>query len=125
MVNFLLQRLEAFTGIALLTTNHETAIDEAFRRRLALHVRFPMPDQAQRALLWRAMLPSQASVAPDLDLDALAGELEMSGGYIKNAVLRAAYRAADAGGAIGMPHLWGAALAEYESIGKLTYARAA
>ena len=124
-VNFLLQRIEAFTGIALLTTNHETAIDEAFRRRLALHVRFPMPDEAQRAALWRAMIPAKAEVAPELEVDQLAREFVMSGGYIKNAVVRAAYLAADQGAPIEPAHLRRAARAEYEGIGKISYQHAA
>ncbi|CAN5732925.1 hypothetical protein BH11MYX3_BH11MYX3_19040 [soil metagenome] len=122
-VNYLLQRLETFTGIALLTTNHETAIDEAFRRRLALHVRFPLPEEEQREQLWRAMLPPTAPVNKDLDLGRLARELEMSGGYIKNAVLRAAYLAAEAGTAISMQHLQKSARSEYEALGKIAHHR--
>jgi len=124
-VNYLLQRVEAFTGISLLTTNHDSAIDDAFRRRLALHVRFPVPDEAQREQLWRAMLPSKAEVAGDIELGRLGQEFEMSGGYIKNAVLRAAYLAADEGSAISMVHLWRSARAEYEAMGKVAYQRAA
>lgn len=120
-VNFLLQRMEAFTGITLLTTNHERAIDEAFRRRLAVHIRFPQPDEAQRRQLWDVMIPDQASRAPRIDFDRLAREFEMSGGYIKNAVLRAAYMAAEEGAVIDEPRLWRAARAEYESIGKLAF----
>jgi hypothetical protein len=121
--NYLLQRLEAFSGIAILTTNHETAIDEAFRRRLAMHLRFPDPDEAHRELLWRALLPARASVASDIDFGALARELPMTGGYIKNAMLRAAYLAADEGTAISMSHLWRAARGEYEATGTLVHHR--
>jgi hypothetical protein len=124
-VNYLLQRLEAFTGVALLTTNHERSIDEAFRRRIAVHVRFPMPEEGQRAELWRALLPASADVADDIDAVELARNFELSGGYIKNAVLRAAYVAADQGCAITMAHLWRAARAEYESLGKIAHQRAA
>jgi hypothetical protein len=120
-VNFLLQRMESFTGISLLTTNHETSIDDAFRRRIALHVRFPMPEETQREQLWKAMLPAAAPVSGELELDRLARELEMSGGYIKNAVLRAAYLAAEEGTAIGMKHLWKSARAEYEAMGKVAF----
>jgi hypothetical protein len=120
-VNYLLQRMEAFSGISLLTTNHETAIDKAFQRRLALHVRVPMPDEEQRELLWRTMFPARAKRAQDLDLARLAAEFQMSGGYIKNAVLRAAYLAADEGGPIGDAHLRRAARAEYEAMGMVAY----
>jgi len=118
-VNYLLQRLEAFSGICLLTTNHENAIDEAFRRRLSIHVRFPMPDEPQRTELWRVMLPDQAPRARDIDNERLATEFVMSGGYIKNAAVRAAFLAADEGAPIAMRHLWRAARVEYEAIGKI------
>ncbi|MEJ7602562.1 MAG: AAA family ATPase [Kofleriaceae bacterium] len=120
-VNYLLQRMEVFSGISLLTTNHETAIDKAFQRRLALHIRVPMPDEEQRELLWRTMFPGRAKRVASLDLGKLAAEFEMSGGYIKNAVLRAAYFAADEGGAIDERHLWRAARAEYEAMGKMSF----
>jgi SpoVK/Ycf46/Vps4 family AAA+-type ATPase len=121
-VNYLLQRVEQFRGIAILTTNHETALDEAFRRRLAIHVRFGIPDERQRALLWQAMLPGRAEVAGDIDFERLGRDLAMTGGYIKNAALRAAYLAADEGSPITMAHLWRAARGEYEAMGKLAAA---
>ncbi|MEJ7597349.1 MAG: AAA family ATPase [Kofleriaceae bacterium] len=120
-VNYLLQRMEAFSGISILTTNHETAIDTAFQRRLALHVRVPMPDKEQRAALWRAMLPDRAARAAKLDFESLAAEFVMSGGYIKNAVLRAAYFAADERVPINHIHLRRAARAEYEAMGMITF----
>jgi len=119
-VNYLLQHLEAFTGICILTTNHERAIDAAFTRRLALHVRFPMPEDNERARLWASLLPSDAPIAPTLELAELGRRLELSGGHIRNAVLRAAFFAAHAGTAITMDHLWHAAVLEYEATGKLT-----
>ena len=118
--NYLLQRLESFTGISLLTTNHETAIDPAFLRRLSLHLRFELPDAKERALLWRAVIPTDAPLAPGVDLAHLAERYEMSGGYIRNAALRAAFLAADRGSAITAAHLDGAARVEYESMGKLS-----
>ncbi|MBK7078652.1 MAG: ATP-binding protein [Myxococcales bacterium] len=118
-VNYLLQRMEAFAGIVILTTNHETAIDEAFRRRLSLKVDFPVPEADERARLWRALLPAEAEVAADIDVDALARRFEMTGGYIKNATVRAAFLAADEGGPIAMRHLVRAARAEYQAMGKV------
>ncbi|HUQ52110.1 MAG TPA: AAA family ATPase [Gammaproteobacteria bacterium] len=117
--NYLLQRLESFTGICLLTTNHENAIDPAFMRRLSLHVRFELPEAAEREQLWRAMLPAAAPVAPSLDVAALARRFVMSGGYIRNAALRAAFVAADEGSAITTRHLECAAKLEYEGMGKI------
>ena len=119
-VNYLLQRLETFTGICLLTTNHENAIDEAFRRRLSFHIRFPMPDEIERAGLWRALIPPSAPVSPDVDFTKLGRTIELSGGYIRNAVLRAAFVAADQGSSITMKQLWHAAQIECDAAGKLT-----
>jgi hypothetical protein len=120
-VNYLLQRIEAFSGITILTTNHETAIDEAFLRRLAFHVRVPMPDERHRELIWSSMLPQQAQRADDLDFERLASEFVMSGGYIKNAMLRAAFLSVDADSPISNEHLQRAARAEYEAMGKLAF----
>ena len=76
--NYLLQRLESFTGICLLTTNHESAIDAAFLRRLSLHVRFDLPDATERAQLWRAVLPANRAAGsgsrPDAPRRALRDE---------------------------------------------------
>ncbi len=124
-VNYLLQRMESFDGISILTTNHETAIDKAFQRRLAFHVRVPMPDVQHRELLWSTMLPAAAARAEDLELGQLATDYAMSGGYIKNAVLRAAYLAAHEGTPITNAHLRRAARAEYEGMGKIAYQRSA
>jgi hypothetical protein len=122
-VNFLLQRLESYAGICILTTNHETAIDEAFRRRLSVHVRFPMPEAEERARLWRAMIPASAPRSDVLGLEDLAANYVMSGGYIRNAVLRAAFLAADEGGVIDSGRLTRAAQLEYEALGKIATAK--
>ena len=106
-----------------MTTNHETSIDQAFLRRLAFHVRVPMPDENHRELIWRSMLPEQADCETDLEFRKLAEEFEMSGGYIKNAMLRAAYLSADEGTRITNEQLWRAARAEYEAMGKLSFSR--
>jgi ATP-dependent 26S proteasome regulatory subunit len=118
-VNFLLQRLESYAGICILTTNHETAIDEAFRRRLAVHVRLPMPEVDERRKLWHALIPAKCPKSGDLRIDELANRFVMSGGYIKNAVLRAAFLAADEEGTIDAVRLSRAAQLEYEAMGKL------
>jgi hypothetical protein len=117
--NYLLQRLESFTGICLLTSNHESHLDPAFQRRLSLHLRFDLPDVDERARLWRAMLPTAAPIAAGVDFTGLARRFQMSGGYIRNATMRAAFLAADEGSAITAAHLERAARAEYEGMGKL------
>ena len=118
-VDYLLQRIESFSGICILTTNHDAAIDEAFRRRLSIHVHFPLPDADERARLWAALLPREAPVERDLGLGELAESFAMSGGYIRNAVVRAAFLAADEEVAISAAHLARAAQLEYEAMGKL------
>ncbi|MFT3700364.1 MAG: ATP-binding protein [Kofleriaceae bacterium] len=117
--NYLLQRMESFTGICLLTSNHESNIDPAFQRRLSLHLRFQVPDADERAKLWRAMLPEQAPVDADVDFAGLGRRFEMTGGYIRNAALRAAFLAADEGTSISEAHLEHAARMEYDGMGKI------
>ncbi len=70
--NYLLQRLESFTGTCLLTSNHESNIDPAFLRRLSLHLRFDLPDDDEREHLWRVMLPREAPIAGEPDFGSLA-----------------------------------------------------
>ncbi len=117
-VNYLLQRMEAFSGIAILTTNFDTAIDDAFRRRLSYRIAFPLPEEDERARLWRAVIPTGA-LGSAIDFNALASRFAMSGGYIKNAALRAAFLAAAAGTKIEMSHLQRAATSEYAAMGKV------
>jgi len=121
-VNYLLQRMEAFSGITILTTNFDNAIDEAFRRRLAFRIAFPVPELEERERLWRAVIPERA-LGKDIDFDELARRFEMSGGYIKNAALRAAFLAAADGTQIRMSHLMRAAGVEYASMGKVVVTR--
>ncbi|MCW5804403.1 MAG: ATP-binding protein, partial [Deltaproteobacteria bacterium] len=120
-VNYLLQRMEEFEGITILTTNLEATVDEAFKRRLAFRIKFPVPEVDERMQLWRAMLPAEAAVAFDIDFRALAERFEMTGGYIRNAVLRAAYLAAGEGVSIRMHHLARAAAQEYQAMGKIIH----
>ena len=107
-VSYLLQRMEAYTGLAILTTNHKAALDPAFQRRLRFAVHFPFPDQAQREGIWRAVFPAQAPLADDVDPARLA-RLSVAGGTIRNIALAAAFLAAEAGAPIGMAQLLQAA----------------
>ncbi|MEO6951880.1 MAG: ATP-binding protein [Polyangia bacterium] len=96
--NFLLTQIELFNGISILTTNRESVMDPAFQRRLTFRVYFPMPDATEREDLWRRMVQTLGTSAQDdIDVRALAQRLVMSGGYIRNAVLRGAYLAAAQG----------------------------
>jgi hypothetical protein len=109
-VSFLLQRLESFEGLAILTSNLPDAIDPAFARRFRFVVSFSFPDQAQREAIWRSVLPA-AMPREELDLPRLARFL-LSGGSIRTVALNAAFRAAAEGVPVGMPHLLTAIHAE-------------
>jgi SpoVK/Ycf46/Vps4 family AAA+-type ATPase len=117
--NYILQRLEQFHGIALLTSNLESSIDPALSRRLSFELRFPFPDKEQRAEIWRRMLPAELPIEGDIDFLLLADRFELSGGYIRNIVLRAAYLAASDGRSLTMAHLMRAAEYEYRDHGML------
>jgi SpoVK/Ycf46/Vps4 family AAA+-type ATPase len=92
--NFLLTQIEMFNGVSILTTNRESVMDTAFQRRLTFRVYFPMPEDDERERLWRQMLSGHAAQADEIDFKLLAKRLQMSGGYIRNAVMRAGYLAA-------------------------------
>jgi SpoVK/Ycf46/Vps4 family AAA+-type ATPase len=119
-VNYLLQRLESFEGIVLLTTNNASSIDDAFRRRLRFRIEFDTPDVSERRQLWRSMFPPDAPLADDVDFGQLAEQFEMSGGYIKNAAVRAAFLAA-ASGPMPISHalVMRAAQLEWREMGRL------
>jgi SpoVK/Ycf46/Vps4 family AAA+-type ATPase len=118
-VNYLLQRLDTFEGVAILTTNFGTAIDPAFKRRLSCRLTFPFPDDDAREMLWRVHLPEKLPRAGKFDLAGLARRYRMSGGYIRNAALRAAFLAADEKSPLTQEHLERAVRAEFNETGKL------
>jgi hypothetical protein len=91
--NYLLQRLERFGGLAILTTNLGGAVDPAFRRRFAYDVQFTFPDPEMRTELWRRAIPSTAEVG-EIDFEQLGERFELSGGFIKVAAERSAFQAA-------------------------------
>ncbi|MGW0846926.1 ATP-binding protein [Streptomyces sp. NPDC002787] len=115
---YLLQRLESFDGIALLTTNLRANIDEAFTRRLDLVVDFPFPDVAQRLALWRHSLAAVPG-ADDTDPAAVARDFELAGGSIRSAVVTAAYAAAGRAGPVTTADLREGAEREYRKAGRL------
>lgn len=114
--SYLLQRLESYAGIAIVTTNLRAAVDDAFLRRFRAVIDFPFPDAAQRALIWQAVLP-EALPRDAIDFDALA-RLAVTGGFIRSIALTAAWLAAESGGRLGMAHLERAARQEYMKLGK-------
>jgi SpoVK/Ycf46/Vps4 family AAA+-type ATPase len=109
-VGYLLQRMESFQGLAVLTTNLKSSLDKSFQRRLRFTVDFPFPDAAQREQIWARAFPAQT---PTLDLDPVRlSALNMTGGNIHNIALNAAFLAADAGQPVGMSHILQAAQLE-------------
>jgi AAA+ superfamily predicted ATPase len=110
-VSYLLQRMESYRGIAILTSNMKEALDAAFLRRISFIVEFPFPDQQMRVELWRRVFPDPTPTR-DLDLDLLA-QLHLSGGSIRNIAVAAAFLAAENGGAVTMEHIRRAARLDY------------
>jgi hypothetical protein len=103
--SYLLQKLEAFDGLAVLATNLKKNIDAAFMRRIDVLVDFPFPSAASRLKLWAALMPPDMPRDPAVDLPFLAEQFELSGGHIKNAVQAAALTAAAEGTPVTMAHL--------------------
>ncbi len=118
-VNLLLQEVERFQGIVILTTNLDAAIDDAFERRLNHKLDFPFPEPRDRARIWKRLLPKQAPLGDDIDFETLGKDFELAGGNIKNAVVRAAYQAAEKKCLIDMDLLEQCGLQEYREMGKL------
>lgn len=115
---YLLQRLERYEGVAVLTTNLRSQLDAAFSRRFEFIVEFPEPDAQVRAALWRLHLPEQAPLASDVDLAELADWYALSGAQIKNAALAGAFLAASAGQGIHQRHFLWAIEREFDKAGR-------
>jgi len=116
-VNYLLQRMEDFRGLAILATNRRSALDSAFVRRLRFIIDFPFPDAAHRRRIWQSVFPPQAELQ-EIDFAWLA-RFEIPGGHIRNIALAAAFLAADEGASIGMLHVMRAARREYTKMDRI------
>jgi hypothetical protein len=121
-VAYLLQRVEEFTGVVVLTTNLRQNLDQAFLRRLDFAVDFAIPDREMRLRIWQRHLPAGAPVSDEVDLAQLA-EHVLSGGSIRNCLTTAAFAAADEGGPIAMPHVESALRLEHRKLGRLAPGR--
>ena len=115
-VNYLLQRLESFHGLAILATNMKSALDTAFLRRLRFVVNFPFPGVAERQAIWASVFPAKVATSA-LDVDRLA-RLALTGGSIQGIALNAAFMAATAGVQITMPLVLDAVRGEFRKLGK-------
>lgn len=115
-VSYLLQRMEDYRGLAILTTNMKSALDQAFLRRIRFVIQFPFPDFAQRAEIWRRVFPP---ATPTQEVEpALLARLNIAGGNIRNIALGAAFLAAEEGTPVRMCHLRRAAQNEYAKLEK-------
>ncbi len=113
-VSYLLQRMETYRGLAILTTNMQQALDTAFKRRIRFIIQFPFPDEADRGQIWRRVFPESTPVK-NLDVLQLA-RLNVAGGNIRNIALGAAFLAAEESQPVGMAHLLRMAKAEYAKL---------
>ncbi|MFE2129597.1 ATP-binding protein [Streptomyces amritsarensis] len=116
---YLLQRMESFDGIAILTTNLRANLDEAFTRRLDVIADFPVPDAAQRRALWERCLGGRLPRADDVDLAFCADRFELAGGSIRACAVTAAYFAAASGEPLTMRQVMTAVAQEYRKLGRL------
>ena len=120
---YLLQRMETFDGLAILSTNLRANIDEAFTRRLDCIIDFPTPVEELRLQLWRNCLGPPLPLGDDLDLAFCAAAFELTGGNIRSAATTAAYLAAEADRPVGMAELIAAVEQEYRKLGRLVLER--
>ena len=124
-VGYLLQRMEQYAGIVILATNFRRNMDDAFTRRLHFCVDFPLPDRKERLEIWNRIWPQELPRAADLDMEFLADRLHISGGYIRNIALTAAFLAAEEAGhgqeqpEVTMEHLLHAVRREYQKMGQI------
>jgi len=115
-ISYLLQRMEAYRGLAILTTNMKGALDQSFLRRIRFIVQFPFPDATQRAEIWQQVFPKETP-SEGIDMTKLA-RLNVAGGNIRNIAMHAAFIAADAGEPVRMNHVLRAAQVEYAKLEK-------
>ena len=121
LVNFLLQRLERYSGVAILTTNKESYLDPALQRRLSLHLSLEEPEVPERVMLWRKHLPANVPGANTVDVELLAAQYQLTGGYIKNVAVRATFLAAMESTPLSTEILMRAAVMEMEDMGKVVF----
>ncbi len=119
-ISYLLQRIEAYDGIAILATNMRANLDEAFTRRFDFITDFPFPDAEYREAIWRIHFPPQLPLADDIDLPLLARRFRLAGGNIRKIILAAAFLAArDNEATLSMHYILHAARREYQKMGRL------
>ena len=118
-VAYLLQKMEEYPGISILTTNLRQNIDEAFTRRMRFIIEFPFPEDEDRLRIWQTVWPREVPLASDVDLPRLAQLFRLSGGSIRNIALSAAFLASEQGEPVAMRHLMRATRREQQKMGRL------
>ena len=118
-VSYLLQRMEAYSGITILATNLRANLDEAFIRRIHFIVDFPFPDADDRLRIWEALWPQGVPTEPDVDFRYLAQRLKLAGGNIRNILVLACYLAASEGVSVNLRHLQHASRRELQKMGRI------
>ncbi len=118
-ISYLLQKMEQYEGITILTTNLRGNVDESFVRRLAFTVHFPFPEESDRLRIWQQIWPEETPLDPDLDFATLAKHFRLSGGNIKNIALATAFLAATESRPVRMGDILHATRREYEKVGKV------
>lgn len=117
-ISYLLQKMEQYEGITILTSNLRGNIDEGFWRRLAFTVHFPFPEESTRLEIWKRIWPAETEVDPDVDFAKLAHRFSLSGGNIRNIGLSAAFLAAAESRPVQMADILHATRREYTKVGK-------
>ena len=121
-IDYLLQRIERFDGVAILATNRRHDLDTAFLRRLRFVIDFPAPRAAERLSLWKRALPERSPggeiIVGDIDWAMLSERLVMTGAQIKSVAIGAAFLAREKGDRIGMRHIYTAAQRELSKEGQ-------
>ena len=118
-VGYLLQRMEAYSGVAVLATNLRANLDDAFTRRLNFIVTFPFPDEEYRLKIYKVLMPPGMPLADDVNLEWMASHFKLAGGSIRNILMSAAYQAARENSKVRQEHLLHGALREMQKMGKL------
>ena len=118
-ISYLLQRMEAYNGVAILATNLRANLDEAFTRRLQFVLDFPFPDETDRERIWQTLFPANVPSQGKLDFALLAQRFKLAGGNVRNIIVNAAYLAAAGGKKITMEHLLHSTRRELQKMGRL------
>ena len=117
-ISYLLQAIEQYDGLTILATNLRHNVDDAFARRLAFCVTFPMPEEPERRRIWEKSWPARVPLDADIDVTFLARQFKLAGGNIRNVALSAAFSAAANGGRVGMAHIVRGVRREFQKMGK-------